>query len=135
MLDTEPGTGKDESLKTPYYLRIRSTWPRSRHIGQVPHYAVNYPSDPNPDPALPPAQPGDFVSPQDAEVLAWNSYRIEVNGDVITVSLNGIPTAKYTNTYPNRGRFSAVEPTFIGLQSYSNYSFTTAFRNISVTVL
>jgi hypothetical protein len=26
-------------------------------------YAVNYPGDPNPDPTLPPAQPGDFVNP------------------------------------------------------------------------
>jgi hypothetical protein len=98
-------------------------------------YAVNYPGDPNPDPALPPAQPGDFVNPQNAQVLAWNSYRIDVQGDVITVSLNGVNTAQYTNTDPNRGRFSAVEPTFVGLQSYSNYSFTTAFRNVRVTVL
>lgn len=98
-------------------------------------YAVNYPGDPNPDPALPPAQAGDFVSPQDAQVLAWNRYRIEVQGDVITVNLNGVNTAKYTNADPNRGRFSAAEPTFIGFQSYSNYSFTTAFRNIRITVL
>jgi hypothetical protein len=34
-----------------------------------------------------------------------------------------------------RGRYPANEPTFIGLQSYSNYSYTTAFRNIRVTVL
>jgi hypothetical protein len=98
-------------------------------------YAVNYPGDPNPDPALPPAQPGDFVNPQGAQVLAWNRYRIEVQGDVITVSLNGVNTARYTNTDPNRGRFSAAEPTFIGLQSYSNYSYATAFRNIRITVL
>jgi hypothetical protein len=98
-------------------------------------YAVNYPGDPNPDPALPPAQPGDFVNPQNTQVLAWNSYRIDVQGDVIRVSLNGVNTALYTNTDPNRGRFSAVEPTFVGLQSYSNYSFTTAFRNVRVTVL
>jgi len=26
-------------------------------------------------------------------------------------------------------------PTFVGLQSYSNYSYTTAFRNIRITVL
>jgi len=75
------------------------------------------------------------VNPQDAQVLAWNSYRIEVQGDVITVNLNGLPTARYTNTDPNRGRFVAAQPTFVGLQSYSNYSFTTAFRNIRVTVL
>jgi hypothetical protein len=80
--------------------------------------------------ATPP--PGDFVNPQDAQVLAWNQYRIEVRGDVITVNLNGI---KYTNTDPNRGRFSGTEPTFVGLQSYSNYSFTTAFCNIRITVL
>jgi 3-keto-disaccharide hydrolase len=58
-----------------------------------------------------------------------------VRGDVITVNLNGVGTAKYTNTDQNRGRFSATEPTFVGLQSYSNYSFTTAFRNIRVTVV
>lgn len=37
--------------------------------------------------------------------------------------------------FASRGQFSATEPTFIGLQSYSNYSFPTAFRNIRVTVL
>jgi hypothetical protein len=98
-------------------------------------YAVNYPGDPNPDSALPAAQAGDFVNPQNAQVLAWNQYRIEVQGDVITVNLNGANTAQYTNTDPNRGRFSPVEPTFVGLQSYSNYSFPTAFRNIRITVL
>jgi hypothetical protein len=87
-------------------------------------YAVNYA-----------ATPGDFVTPQNAQVLAWNQYRIEVKGDVITVNLNGVNTAKYTNKDPNRGRFSATEPTFIGFQSYSNYGFTTAFRNIRATVL
>jgi len=30
------------------------------------------------------------VTPQNAQVLAWNSYRIGVQGDVITVNLNGI---------------------------------------------
>jgi hypothetical protein len=79
--------------------------------------------------------PGDFVTPQDAQVLGWNLYRIEVRGDVITVNLNGVNTARYTNLDPNRGRFSPAEATFIGLQSYSNYSFTTAFRNIRATVL
>ena len=107
---------------------------RARHrTGAV--YAVNYPNDGPDDPGFPPAQPNDFVNPQDAHVLGWNSYRIEVQGDVITVQLNGSPTARYTNTDPNRGRFAAAEPTFIGLQSYSNYSFTTAFRNIRITVL
>src|SRR5438128_6478179 len=61
-------------------------------------YAVNYPGDPNPDPALPAAQAGDFVNPLDARVLAWNQYNIEVNGDVIKVNLNGVDTARYTNT-------------------------------------
>ena len=98
-------------------------------------YAVNYPGDPNPDPAMPPATPGDFVNPQNAQVLGWNQYRVEVQGDVITVNLNGVDTAKYTNTDPNRGRFSPIEPTFVGLQAYSNYSFSTAFRNVRVTVL
>jgi hypothetical protein len=98
-------------------------------------YAVNYPNDGPDDPALPPAQPGDFANPQNALVLGWNSYRIDVQGDVITVNLNGVATARYTNTDPNRGRFVPAEPTFVGLQSYSNYSFTTAFRNIRITVL
>ena len=98
-------------------------------------YAVNYPGDPSPDPSLPAATPGDFASPQDAAVLGWNHYRIEVQGNVIRVNLNGTDTAKYTNTQPARGQFSPTQPTFIGLQSYSNYSFTTAFRNLQITVL
>jgi hypothetical protein len=107
---------------------------RPRHrTGAV--YAVNYPNDLPSDPQMPPPTAGDFVNPQNALVMAWNQYRIDVTGDVIRVNLNGIDTARYTNTDPNRGRFSAVEPTFVGLQSYSNYSFTTAFRNIRVTVL
>ncbi|ACL57223.1 protein of unknown function DUF1080 [Methylobacterium nodulans ORS 2060] len=107
---------------------------RARHrTGAV--YAVNYPNDGPDDPALPAAQVADFVNPLDARVLAWNQYIIEVQGDVITVNLNGTATARYTNTDPARGRFSPVEPTFIGLQSYANYSYTTAFRNIRITVL
>jgi hypothetical protein len=98
-------------------------------------YAVNYPIDPPDDPQMPAPTPGDFVNPQNAQILAWNQYRIEVQGDVITVNLNGVNTAKYTNTDPNRGRFSAAEPTFVGLQSYSDYAYTTAFRNIRATVL
>ena len=98
-------------------------------------YAVNYPNDPPHDQQMPAPVAGDFVNPQNAQVLAWNQYRIEIQGDVITVTLNGVNTAKYTNTDLNRGRFSATEPTFIGFQSYSNYSFTTAFRNVRVTVL
>ena len=98
-------------------------------------YAVNYPGDPTPDPALPPAQPGDFANPQNALVMSWNQYRIEVQGNIVTVNLNGVNTCKYTNTDATRAQFSATEPTFIGLQSYSNYSYPTAFRNIRVTVL
>jgi choline dehydrogenase-like flavoprotein len=96
-------------------------------------YAVNYPGDPAPNPALPPATPGDFVSPLDAAPLSWNQYRIDVNGDVFTVNLNGVDTSKYTNTDPTRGR--AANPTYVGLQAYSNYSYTAAFRNIRVTAL
>jgi choline dehydrogenase-like flavoprotein len=99
-------------------------------------YNVNYPGDGFPTPGVPPATAGDFVTPVDAALSpAWNHYRIQVLNDVITVNLNGTNTAKYTNPDPNRGRFSATKPTFIGLQSYSNYSFTTAFRNIRATVL
>jgi hypothetical protein len=107
---------------------------RPRHkTGAV--YAVNYPNDPPDDPLMPAPTAGDFVNPQDARVLGWNQYRIEVQNNVITVNLNGTDTAKFTNTDANRGRFSPTEPTFIGLQSYSNYSFTTAFRQIRVIVL
>jgi len=98
-------------------------------------YAVNYANDSPHDPQLPPPVAGDFVNPQNAQVLGWNQYRIEVRGDVITVNLNGVDTAKYTNTDAARARFSATEPTFVGLQSYSNYGFTTAFRRIRATVL
>jgi hypothetical protein len=68
-------------------------------------------------------------------VGSWNTYRIEVRGDVITVALNGVDTARYTNTDAGRGRFLPAEPTFVGLQSYSNYSYTTAFRNLRASVL
>ncbi len=44
-------------------------------------------------------------------------------------------TAKYTNPDPSRGRFSATMATCVGLQSYANYAFTTAFRNIRLTAL
>ncbi len=109
-------------------------------------YAVSYPGNPSEIAGFPAATPGDFVSPQDATVLGWNQYRIEVSNNVIQVMLNGVATAKYTIPDPavvhfpapydqSRGRFSATEPTFVGLQSYSNYSYTTAFRNIRVTVL
>jgi hypothetical protein len=98
-------------------------------------YAVNYPNDPPNDPQMPAPTAGDFVNPQNAQLLSWNQYRIEVRGDVITANLNAVDTAKYTNTEANRGRFSTLEPTFIGLQSYSNYSFTAAFRQIRATVL
>jgi len=98
-------------------------------------YAMNYPGDPAPDPTLPPATPGDFASPQDAVVLGWNHYRIEVQNNVIRVNLNGVDTTRYTNPDAARGQFSPTRPTFIGLQSYSNYSYTTAFRNVQITVL
>jgi choline dehydrogenase-like flavoprotein len=109
-------------------------------------YAVNYPGDPNADPTFPPATPDDFVNPQDCSVLAWNQYRIEVVNETIQTNLNGVSAAKFTIPDPNlhqflppydpkRGRFTSAEPTFIGLQAYSNYSYTTAFRNIRVTVL
>ena len=98
-------------------------------------YAVNYPGDSAPDPSLPAATAGDFARPQDAIVLGWNHYKIQVQNDVLTVNLNGVDTAKYTNTDSARGRFSATVPTFVGLQAYSNYSFTTAFKNVKITVL
>jgi len=109
-------------------------------------YAVSYPGNPSEIAGFPAATPGDFVNPQNASVLGWNQYRIEVSNNVIKVALDGVNTARYTIPDPavvqfpapydpNRGRFPATEPTFVGLQSYSNYSYTTAFRNIRVTVL
>jgi hypothetical protein len=109
-------------------------------------YAVSYPGNASEIPGFPAATPGDFVSPQDASVLGWNQYRVEVSNNVIKVALNGVNTAQYTIPDPavvkfpapydqNRGRFAATEPTFVGLQSYSDYRYTTAFRNIRVTVL
>jgi hypothetical protein len=97
-------------------------------------YAVNYPNDPNQNPAAPPATPSDLVNPQDALVLTWNQLAIEVKGDIFSATLNGVRTARYTNADLNRGRFGS-DPTFVGLQSYSNYSYTTAFRGLRVTVL
>ena len=108
-------------------------------------YAVSYPGNPSEIAGFPAATPGDFVTPQDAVVLGWNQYRIEVKNNVIMVTLNGTDTAQYTIPDPasihfplpwdpSRGRYPASQPTFIGLQSYSNYSYTTAFRNIRVTV-
>jgi hypothetical protein len=104
-------------------------------------YAVNYPGDPNPDPTQPVAAAGDSVAPQDAMVGAWNQYQIEVNGNTVTVRLNGQQTARYTIAnggympVPDRGQFFADRPTFVGLQSYGNYSYTTAFRNVQATVM
>src|SRR5215469_4400336 len=99
-------------------------------------YNVNYPGDGFPTPGVPSATAGDFVTALDAALFpARNHYRIQVLNDVITVNLNGTNTAKYTNPDPNRGRFSGTQPTFVGLQSYSNYSYTTAFKNVRATVL
>jgi hypothetical protein len=109
-------------------------------------YAVSYPGNPSEIPGFPAPTPSDFVNPQDALVLGWNKYRIEVNNDVIKVALNGTDASQYTIPDPatvhfpppwdqRRGHYGASEPTFIGLQSYSNYSYTTAFRNIRATAL
>jgi Domain of Unknown Function (DUF1080)/GMC oxidoreductase len=108
-------------------------------------YAVSYPGNPSEIAGFPAATSGDSITPQSAIVLGWNQYRIEVKNNVIRVKLNGADTARYTIPDPaavhfpppydpSRGRYPATEPTFIGLQSYSNYSYTTAFRNIRVTV-
>lgn len=102
-------------------------------------YAVSYPGNPSEIPGFPAETPGDFVNPQDAIVLGWNKYRIEVNNNVITVALNGADTTQYTIPDPavaqfpapwdqHRGRYPVTEPTFIVLQSYSNFSYTTAFN-------
>jgi hypothetical protein len=59
-------------------------------------YAVNYPGDPAPGPSLPPATPGDFARPQNALVLGWNHYKIQVKGDIFSINLNGADTPQYT---------------------------------------
>lgn len=98
-------------------------------------YGVNYPNDPNQNPGAPAPVAGDFVKPQVAAPGSWNAFSIEAQGDVIAVAVNGVASAKYTNADPARGRFLPGESTFVGLQAYSNYSFTTAFRNVQVTSL
>jgi hypothetical protein len=98
-------------------------------------YDVNYPGDPAPPADAPAATPGDFVDPRNARALEWNQLQIQVRGDVFTVTLNGVDTARYTNPDPDRGRYRPDKPTFVGLQSYSDYSATTAFRDIRITAL
>lgn len=108
-------------------------------------YSVSYPGNPSEIPGFPAPTIGDFIAPRGADLFAWNQYRIEVKNNVIRVALNGVNTAQYTIPDPavvkfpapwdpSRGRYPVTEPTFVGLQSYSNYSYTTAFRNIRVTV-
>jgi hypothetical protein len=129
------------AVRTGFEVQIDNigTAPQGQPQGLTKHrtgavYNVNYPGDVFQTPGVPPATPGDFVNPQNTQVLAWNQYRIDVQGDAISVNLNGVDTARYTNPDPNRGRFLPDEPTFIGLQSYSNYSYTMAFRRIRLTV-
>jgi choline dehydrogenase-like flavoprotein len=139
------------AVHTGFEVQIDNTGAGQPNPGMAIHrtgavYAVSYPGHPSEIAGFPAATAGDFVTPQDANPMAWNQYRIEVLNDVISITLNGTPTARYTipdpNVVhfpppydPNRGRYAATEPTFIGLQSYSNYSYTTAFRNIRITVL
>jgi hypothetical protein len=134
-----------------FEIQIDNTGAGQPTLGMAIHrtgavYAVSYPGNPSEIPGFPAATPGDFVSPRDATVLGWNQYRIDLSNHVIKVALNGTNTAQHTIPDPaivhfpapydqSRGRFPATEPTFVGLQSYSNYSYTTAFRNIRVTVL
>ena len=117
---TQPDTRGDyntawSAVSTGFEIQIDNTgapdnWLKHR-TGAV--YAVNYPNDPNQNTSAPAPTPGDFVNPQGANVGTWNAYRIEVQGNVFTVNLNGVDTAKYSNSDPNRGRFSNTEPTFI----------------------
>jgi hypothetical protein len=132
-------------MPTNYVLELEF-FTRTMQTNSGAVYAVSYPGNPSEISGFPAGTPGDFVNPQDALVLGWNQYRIEVNNNVIKVALNGNNTAQYTIPDPptvnfpppwdqRRGRYPASEPTFIGLQSYSNYSYTTAFRNMRATVL
>ena len=70
--------------------------PEWRFIALVRYTLSAIPETRAKSPDFPPATPGDFVSPQDAAVLGWNQYRIEVSNNVIKVALNGANTAKYT---------------------------------------
>ena len=88
-----------------------------------------------PDERNHPAETTRSACPHRVGRLCGRDNRIEVRRDVITVNLNGVDTAKYTNTDAARGRFSATEATFVGLQPYSNSGFTTAFPRIRATVL
>jgi len=68
-------------------LRRRTADVRSADPQTGAVYAVSYPGNPSEIPGFPAATPGDFASPQDAIVLGWNKYRIEVNNDIIKVAL------------------------------------------------
>ena len=72
-----------------------------------------------------------------AQDLFFRAKRFDAGagGDAVTVALNGVDTARYTNTDPHRGRFRPDKPTFVGRQSYSDYSATAAFRDIRITAL
>ena len=58
-----------------------------------------------------------FVAPQDAIVLGWNQYRIEVNNNVIRVALNNttLPSTQYPTlrryTFRHHGTKAAAVPT------------------------
>ncbi|MFB9266018.1 family 16 glycoside hydrolase [Bradyrhizobium erythrophlei] len=71
-------------------------------------YAVGYPA--NPTEIFPAATPGDFISPQDAIVLGWNQYRIEVKNNVIKVALNGTNTALHHTGSRNGALPAAMGP-------------------------
>lgn len=64
----------------------------------------------------------------------WNQYGIEVNANIISVTLNGQATARYTiagggyTPIPHRGQYSPNNLTFVSLQSCSNYATRRLFE-------
>src|SRR6266568_2373896 len=94
-ITTPPGRRSIPALRYKSTTRARPR-PASRRVspstatGAI--YNVNYPGDINPTPNVPPPTAGDFVNPQDGPVNGWNTYRIDVQGDVIRVNLNGQDT-------------------------------------------
>ncbi|MFZ5862017.1 MAG: family 16 glycoside hydrolase [Nitrospirota bacterium] len=61
----------------------------------------------------------------------WNTYEIQVNGDVYTVRLNGVQTTRMTNRDSYRGKSSAQDAAsgYIGLQAHTG---RVAFRAINI---
>jgi choline dehydrogenase-like flavoprotein len=80
-------------------------------------------------------QPGQALTLQPAlPVGQWNTFEIRVQGQVYTVSLNGVQVSQLNNAAPNRGLATTANAgSFIGLQTYPGKNV--AFRNIRLRAL